>query len=217
LTHGIRIVVIQHFPLYINKIQPTKKYVTVYQHNRYTYNRSNTSSVLCWKLFTIWSIFDTAYTSFWEYTLYLSSGDWLSLYWDLLLFLFWYLSWWVGQNMGFYCSAQYNIHVMNQPLLQIFTESHIQCTILVWLNNLHVLRVCKRYMCTRREPLFFTILPHLLQTNGPLSTLWTSRMWILRFVLFTNTLMQYGHLALWLDVDHAEPENQESQSLNMNT
>jgi hypothetical protein len=36
-------------------------------------------------------------------------------------------------------------------------------------------------------------------------------MWILRFVLFTNILMQYGHLALWLDVGQVEPETQHKQ------
>jgi hypothetical protein len=68
------------------------------------------------------------------------------------------------------------------------------------IHNLKVIHtVWLRYIWTRRQLLFLTCLPQWTQENGPLSVLWTSRKWILRFDLFTNILEQYGHLTLGTD------------------
>lgn len=65
--------------------------------------------------------------------------------------------------------------------------------------------VCCWYICTRRQLLFFTCLPHCRHANGPRSLLCTSRMWMLRFDLLTKFREQCGHLTLrWAVAIHAQ-------------
>lgn len=64
---------------------------------------------------------------------------------------------------------------------------------------------CCWYMCTRRQLLFFTCLPHCGQANGPRSSLCTSRMWMLRLDLLTKSREHSGHLTLrWVEAIHAQ-------------
>lgn len=64
---------------------------------------------------------------------------------------------------------------------------------------------CCWYMCTRRQLLFFTCLPHCGHANGPRSSLCTSRIWMLRFDLLTKSREHSGHLTLrWAVAIHAQ-------------
>jgi hypothetical protein len=68
---------------------------------------------------------------------------------------------------------------------------------------------CCWYICTRRQLLFFTCLPHCGHANGPRSSLCTSRMCMLRLDLLTKSREHSGHLTLrWVVAIHAQPSGE---------
>jgi hypothetical protein len=97
-------------------------------------------------------------------------------------------------------------------LLASFTKAS-HCSHVYEIQSPCVIRgACLRYMWTRRQLLFLTCLPHRKQESGPLSVLWTSRMWILTFDLLTKVFMQYGHFTFsnddpWWDQTIPETKN----------